>query len=54
MDNDEIRQKITKRRKAERTYKKNPSPDNLLIYKKVKAETRRMTKKTRKEMWENL
>jgi hypothetical protein len=48
----EIRQKIRERRKTERTYKKKPSTENLLIYKRVKAETRRMMKKTRKEMWE--
>jgi hypothetical protein len=46
----EIRQKIRERRKTERTYKKKPSTDNLLIYKRVIAETRRMMKKTRKEM----
>jgi hypothetical protein len=48
----EIRQKIRERIKAERTYKKKPSTDNLLIYKRVKAETRRMMNKTRTEMWE--
>jgi hypothetical protein len=47
----EIRQKIREMRKAERTYKKQPSTDNLLIYKLVKAERRRM-KRTRKKMWE--
>jgi hypothetical protein len=47
----EIRQKIREMRKAERTYKKQPSTDNLLIYKMVKAERRRMMKKARKKMW---
>jgi hypothetical protein len=47
----DIRKKIQERRKAERTYQKRPTTDSLLTYKKSKAETRRLMKKTRKKTW---
>jgi hypothetical protein len=43
------RKKIQESRKAERNYQKRPTTVNLLIYKKSKAETRRLMKKTRRE-----
>jgi hypothetical protein len=45
----DIRKKIQESRKAERNYQKRPTTVNLLIYKKSKAETRRLMKKTRRE-----
>jgi hypothetical protein len=43
------RKKIQESIKAERNYQKQPTTVNLLIYKKSKAETRRLMKKTRRE-----
>jgi hypothetical protein len=47
----DVKKNIRERRKAERSYQKRPTMENLLIYKKSKAETRRLLKKTRRETW---
>jgi hypothetical protein len=42
---------IRERRKAEKTYKQNPSTENLIAYKKLKAQTRRAMKEARRNQW---
>jgi hypothetical protein len=44
----EIQKKIRERRKAKRTYQQNPTTENLIIYKREKAQTRRAMKEESK------
>jgi hypothetical protein len=44
-----VREKIQLRRKAERRYKQTPNTENMLEYKKIKGQTRRVMNIAKRE-----
>jgi hypothetical protein len=48
----ELRSLVRQRRKAERHMKRTPTQDNIIVYKKIKAQTRYQLKQARKKAWE--
>jgi hypothetical protein len=51
--NDTCKDAVKSRKKAERHFRKNPSPANLNSYRKVNAQTRRSIKTEKRQSWRN-